>query len=192
MDERTRKEAALRDVYRVGRSLPPLNGSTRYVPGIGDVLSRVALIGEAPGGDEDRKGEPFVGRAGKLLDSALEIHGIPRESVFVTNVVKYRPPNNRDPFEDEIFDHLPILMKEIEIVNPVAVLLLGRIALKAVTGSSHISSSRGRELEAPWPALTMATYHPSYILYGGMKRADYFKEFETFFEKALHFVLPRE
>jgi uracil-DNA glycosylase len=192
MSERTRKEAALIDTYRVGRSLPPLNGSTQYIPGTGDVLSRVVLIGEAPGRDEDRQGEPFVGRAGKLLDSALETIGIPRNSIFLTNVVKYRPPDNRRPTDDEIYDHFPILLREIEIIDPVAVLLLGATALKAVTGSAHISSSRACTLSAPWSAMTMATYHPSFVNYGGMKREAWFAEIENFFETALTFLVGRE
>lgn len=182
---RSEKEAALREAYEVGRSLPPLNGSTQYVPGVGDVLSRVVLIGEAPGGDEDRLGEPFVGRAGKLLSVGLAEIGITRDMVFITNVVKYRPPNNRKPTDEEIHMHFPILNREVEIIQPVAVLLLGGTALKAVTGSTHISSSRGKALDSPWDTLVMATYHPSYVNYGGMKRQEWFEEVEKFFEAAL-------
>lgn len=189
MYERDQKLAALKAVHDVGRSLPPLEGSTQYVPGVGDVQSRVVLIGEAPGRDEDRQGEPFVGRAGRELTSALEIFGIPRDTVYITNVVKYRPPNNRTPSDTEIYEWFPILDQEIKVIEPVAVLLLGRTALKAVTGSSHISSSRHRELESPWPCLVMATYHPSYICYGGIKREDWQADIEKFFEKALTFLL---
>lgn len=189
MEERRRKTAALREVHQVGRSLPPLPGSHQYVPGVGDVQSRVVLIGEAPGSDEDRKGEPFVGRAGKELNSALEILGIPRETVYVTNVVKYRPPNNRKPTNQEIHDFYPILDQEVRIIEPVAVLLLGATALKAVTGSTHISSLRGHELTTIWPCLVMTCYHPSYILYGGIKREDWQKEIEKFFERALTFLI---
>jgi uracil-DNA glycosylase family 4 len=186
--ERTRKEAALLEAHRVGRSLSPLNGSTQYVPGVGDVLSRVVLIGEAPGRDEDRLGEPFVGRAGKELNSALEIIGVPRESVYITNVVKYRPPNNRKPNDEEIHEWLPILNREIAIIEPIAVLLMGATALKAVVGSTHISSNRGKDLDSPWPCLVQATYHPSYINYGGISREEWRRDFEKFFERALTFL----
>jgi uracil-DNA glycosylase len=187
--ERDQKLAALKEVHNVGRSLPPLEGSTQYVPGVGDVQSRVVLIGEAPGRDEDRQGEPFVGRAGKELNSALEILGIPRETVYITNTVKYRPPNNRTPTDEEIFEWFPILDQEIRVIDPVAILLLGRTALKAVTGTSHISSSRGKDLNSPWSCLVMATYHPSYICYGGIKREEWQSDLEKFFERALTFLL---
>jgi DNA polymerase len=189
LSDRARKEVALRQVHEVGSNLSPFPGSTQYVPGVGDVQSRVVLIGEAPGSDEDRTGKPFVGRAGKELNAALEILGIPRETVYITNVVKYRPPNNRKPTDQEIYDWFPILDQEIRIIEPVAVLLLGATPLKAVAKKSHITSSRGKDLDSPWPCLVMATYHPSYILYGGIKRDDWRREVENFFERALTFAL---
>jgi uracil-DNA glycosylase family 4 len=189
MYERQQKEAALQKTHEVGRSLPLYKGSIQYVPGIGDVQSRVVLIGEAPGSNEDRLGEPFVGRAGKELNAALEIHGIPREAVYITNVVKSRPPDNRKPTPEEISEWFPILNREVEIIEPVAVLLLGATALKAVTGSTHISSKRGVDLESQWPCLVQATYHPSYVLYGGITRKEWYTDFEKFFERALTFLI---
>ena len=189
---RIEKEAALEEAYMVGRSLPPLPGSTQYVPGVGDALSRVILVGEAPGASEDREGEPFVGKAGKLLTDSLENLGIPRESVYIVNTVGYRPPNNRKPTAEEISLHFPILNRVVEIINPIAMLLLGATALKAVTGSSHISSARGKELPSPWSCLVMATYHPSYVDYGGITKKDWSTSVEVFFETALERVLQSD
>lgn len=186
MDERDRKEAALAHVFDVGRSLPPLSGSTKYVPGTGDVLSKVVIIGEAPGRDEDEQGEPFVGLAGRLLNSALAELGITREMVYITNVVKYRPPKNNFKEVTHLIDHVAVLEKEIEVIDPVAVLLLGRNALNSVTSKTLLSTSLGQELIIPyWRAYTTVAHHPSYVLYGGMKREDWFKEIESFFERAL-------
>ena len=192
MYERDQKEAAIKKTHEVGRSLLPLDSSAQYVPGNGDVLSRVVLIGEAPGSEEDRAGKPFVGRAGKELNTALEIHGIPREAVYTTYVVKKRSPGNRRPTDEEIYDWFPVLDHEVKVIDPVAVLLLGATALKAVTGSTHITSARGRVLECNWPWLVMATYDPLLILNGGFSRDEWYRDFENFFEQALTFVLPHE
>ena len=189
---RQEKQQRLEAIYAMASGLlPTYKGAERVVvPGNGDVLSRVMLVGEAPGGDEDREGEPFVGRAGALLNTALETAGVPRDTVFVTNIVKGRPPDNRDPTPEEIKTHLPILEAEAEVLDPVGVLLLGRIALNGLGYRGTISSviDRRVKLGGVWEGRwVMATYHPSFVNRGGMARRAWFDTVESFFERTESF-----
>jgi uracil-DNA glycosylase family 4 len=147
--------------------------SDNFVPGDGPTDTGVMVIGEAPGADEDRELRPFVGRAGKLLNDTLADAGLLREKVYVTNVVKNRPPDNRRPTEQEIDAQFHLLVKEILLVKPTHVLLLGNTALHAMTlHTDGIMQRRGsiglfkhmfpmREGEG----LVYATLHPSAILH---------------------------
>jgi DNA polymerase len=180
-------------IYAMASDLLPLyKGAERVVvPGNGDVLSRVMIVGEAPGSDEDRVGEPFVGRAGGLLNAALEISDVPRESVFVTNIVKGRPPENRDPTPQEILLNLPVLEAEAEVIDPAGVLFLGRIALNGVGYKGTVSSAL--DLRLPLGGIwtgrwCMATYHPSYVNRGGMTKPAWYATVESFFERTENFL----
>lgn len=142
---------------------------TQTVFGVGPQSARWMLIGEAPGGEEDARGEPFVGKAGRLLDSMLASIGLSRErDVFIANVLKCRPPRNRDPLPDEIRQCEPFLLRQIELVSPDVVLLFGRFAAQLMLGTdASISSLRGRRhaLEVAGRQVpAVVTYHPAYLL----------------------------
>jgi DNA polymerase len=144
--------------------------ATNLVFADGNPEARVMFIGEAPGAEEDRQGLPFVGPAGRLLDLMLAAIGLDRESVYITNVLPWRPPGNRQPTSAEITACLPFLERHIELVSPAVVVLLGGTSAKALLGTKEgIMRLRGRwfnlqtaHLPAPIPA--MPTYHPAYLL----------------------------
>jgi len=139
-------------------------GRTQVVFGVGSPRARVMFVGEAPGADEDRLGEPFVGRAGQLLNSMLRAIGLKREDVYIANVVKCRPPGNRDPEPDEAGACLPFLWRQIELIDPAVVVTLGRIAASHFLGTTApISSYRGRWQQARGRAV-LPTFHPAYLL----------------------------
>jgi DNA polymerase len=139
---------------------------TQAVFGVGDRNADLMIIGEAPGADEDRQGKPFVGRAGQLLNAMLFAMGFQREQVFIANVLKCRPPGNRDPRPEEAAHCEPFLMRQVELVRPKVVLAVGRISAQNLLGSSdpvgrlrgrvHTFGSRGIPL--------VVTYHPAYLL----------------------------
>lgn len=139
---------------------------TQTVFGVGDRRAEWLVIGEAPGADEDRKGEPFVGRAGQLLDQMLLAVGLPRERVFIANVLKSRPPNNRDPRPDEVAACLPFLMRQIALLCPRIILVVGRIAAQNLLGTEEtIGKLRGRLHHfGPDRIPMVVTYHPAYLL----------------------------
>jgi len=140
-------------------------GRTQAVPGEGPIDADVFLIGEAPGREEDASGRPFVGSAGKVLEAALAVAGLPRKAVFITNVVKCRPPENRAPRADEIETCRPFLLGQIEAVRPKVLVTLGSTALRALMGKDiELRQARGKMLGfGAIPVLP--TYHPAAILY---------------------------
>lgn len=137
----------------------------RFVFGMGAPNARVVFVGEAPGAEEDRTGLPFVGRAGQLLDQLLGEVGIDRkEDVFICNVLKCRPPGNRDPKADEITECQPILKRQLEVIQPKVVCTLGRFAAQTLLGTDT-SMGRLRQKEHRFGGLPLvATYHPAYVL----------------------------
>ena len=139
---------------------------TRTVFGVGNRDADLLIIGEAPGAEEDRLGEPFVGRAGSLLDLMLRAIGLDRNAVFIANILKCRPPNNRDPRPDETSLCTPYLERQIELIAPRAVLAVGRIAAQHLLQSDQaIGRLRGRVLSFGPAALPIVvTYHPAYLL----------------------------
>ena len=139
---------------------------THTVFGTGDVHAQWMVIGEAPGADEDRQGEPFVGRAGRLLNAMLQAIGLRREQVYIANILKCRPPNNRDPRPEEVDCCEPFLHRQIQLVAPRVILAVGRIAaqnlLKTVT---PIGRLRGQRHHLPGSQIpVVVTYHPAYLL----------------------------
>lgn len=138
---------------------------TQTVFGVGDERAEWLFIGEGPGADEDRIGEPFVGQAGKLLDNMLAAIKLKRGvNVYIANAVKCRPPGNRNPAPDEISDCEPYLVRQIELIQPRLIVVLGRIAAQALLGTQgSIASLRGRVLEYRGIPL-IVTYHPAYLL----------------------------
>jgi DNA polymerase len=139
---------------------------TQTVFGIGDVRARWMFIGEAPGSEEDRQGEPFVGRAGQLLNEMIRAAGLRREDVFIANVLKCRPPDNRDPRPAEAASCRSYLDRQLELVNPTLVVAVGRIAAQNLLGTdAAIGKLRGRLHSfgaRPWPLAVV--YHPAYLL----------------------------
>ena len=139
-------------------------GRTQTVFGVGDRHARLMVIGEAPGAEEDRQGEPFVGRAGLLLNSMLRAAGFERGQVYIANVLKCRPPNNRDPSDEEAERCLPYLHRQIELLEPAVILCVGRIAAQRLLGREDaLARMRGRA-HAVAGVPVVVTYHPAYLL----------------------------
>jgi uracil-DNA glycosylase len=159
-----------------GCGLASCEGALNLVPGEGPADARVMLVGEAPGRFEDESGRPFVGRAGALLDELLGAAGLAREDVYITNVVKARPPRNRDPTRAEVEHWMPVLEEELEIVSPELVVPLGRHALAHFAPGARIGEVHGRRIEAGGRAL-YPLYHPAAALRSAKLR-------ETLFEDA--------
>ena len=139
---------------------------TQTVFGVGRPDADLMIIGEAPGADEDRQGEPFVGRAGQLLNSMLRAIGLGREDVYIANILKCRPPNNRDPKPEETARCSPYLERQIELVAPRAVLAVGRIAAQHLLQSDQaIGRLRGQVSSFGAERIPIVvTYHPAYLL----------------------------
>ena len=141
-------------------------GRTQTVFGVGDPRAELLVIGEAPGADEDRQGEPFVGRAGQLLNSMLRAMGHPRETVYIANVLKCRPPGNRDPRPEESANCRPFLQRQLELLRPRLILAVGRIAAQNLLETdTPIGRLRGQVHRFGAGALPLiVTYHPAYLL----------------------------
>jgi DNA polymerase len=134
--------------------------------GVGDPGARWVLVGEAPGAEEDRQGAPFVGRAGQLLTAMLRAVGLRREQVYIANILKCRPPNNRDPRPEEVICCEGFLHRQIDLVRPTVILALGRVAAQNLLKvDAPLKALRGR-LHAFGPSRTpvVVTYHPAYLL----------------------------
>ena len=171
VSRKTLREAQLADhnaLYRkvIGPSYP----SSTFVPGVGDTTSKIMLIGEAPGEKEDAEGVPFVGPAGEVLDQMLEWMGMERDDIYLTNLLKYRPPNNRDPLGDEVPVNTYMMEREIRIIAPDIVIPLGRFAsmvyfprpvMEALSGFIHTKHGR----------LVLPLYHPAALLWARDKKA---------------------
>jgi DNA polymerase len=137
---------------------------TKFVFGVGNPQTKAMLIGEAPGHDEDLQGEPFVGRAGKLLNDILKAINFAREDVFIANILKCRPPNNRDPLPLEMETCIPYLHKQIELINPKVILCLGRVAASGLL-NKKLSLGQFRESEHEFNGIkVIVTYHPAALL----------------------------
>ncbi len=143
---------------------------TNAVPGETNPDARIVFVGEAPGADEDAQGRPFVGRSGKLLDKIINAMGFRRQDVFICNILKCRPPGNRDPKPDEIVKCIPYLHRQLEIIDPEIIVALGAHAARTLLNSTKpIGQLRGRfheyyTSEDAEPIKLMPTYHPSYLL----------------------------
>ncbi len=139
---------------------------TQTVFGVGNREAELMVIGEAPGADEDRQGEPFVGRAGQLLNAMLQAIGLQREAVYIANILKCRPPGNRDPLPEEVAHCEPFLLRQIELVRPRVILAVGRVSAQNLLHTAEtVGKLRGRTHrlgEAGIPVVV--TYHPAYLL----------------------------
>ena len=144
--------------------------------GVGNREADIMFIGEGPGADEDAQGEPFVGKAGKLMNMAFDMLGIKREEVYIANIVKCRPPNNRNPQDDEAENCLDYLRNQVILIKPKIIVLLGSVALKNILGKEYgITASRGKWLERKG-ILYMPTWHPAALLRDENKKIDFIKD----------------
>lgn len=139
---------------------------TQTVFGVGNRRTELLVVGEAPGADEDRSGEPFVGRAGQLLNSMLQAMGHPRQTVYIANIVKCRPPGNRDPSAAEVASCLPYLQRQVDLIRPRLILAVGRIAAQNLLATdTPIGRLRGQVHRFGARATpVVVTYHPAYLL----------------------------
>lgn len=141
-------------------------GRTQTVFGVGARNAEWFVVGEAPGEEEDRRGEPFVGAAGQLLDAMLTAIELPRPTVFIANILKCRPPENRDPQAEEVAECLPYLAAQIELVQPRIILAFGRVAAQNLLGTTATLSSLRGDVHhyGPQRIPVIVTYHPAYLL----------------------------
>ena len=137
---------------------------TNSVPGKGNPKAEILFIGEAPGRNEDQKGEPFVGSAGKILTEALSYAGLSRDDVYITNVVKCRPPNNRIPLQEEKESCQPYLSKELEIIKPKIICIMGNTAYGSLLNGNSITKNRGKIIEKDGQKYFL-TIHPAATIY---------------------------
>lgn len=154
-------------------------GRTHFVFGVGNAHARLMCIGEAPGMEEDKKGEPFVGAAGQLLDRMLAAIGFKREEVYIANVIKCRPPGNRDPEADEIAECSPYLNQQIALVQPKLLLALGRIAAQNLLGSTESLSRLRQQVHSVSGVQMIVTFHPAALLRNQQWRHDAWEDMKT-------------
>lgn len=151
-------------------------GRNNVVIGTGNKTADLMFIGEGPGADEDAQGIPFVGKAGKLMNTAFQGIGIKREEVYIANVVKCRPPNNRNPEDDEARACLDYLRNQVILVKPKIIVLLGNVALKNILGKEYgITSARGKWVEKNG-IMYMPTFHPAALLRDETKKIMFWKD----------------
>jgi len=162
---------------------------TNAVPGEGNSNATVMFIGEAPGRNEDEKGRPFVGMAGKILDECLTNVGIVRARTYVTNIVKCRPPNNRVPKDDERRLCKNYLEREISIVSPKIICILGRTAYHSMLGGASILGNRGKFVERDG-RLFFLTIHPAAIIYNNKLRETLEKDLRTLVTECSRLEIP--
>jgi uracil-DNA glycosylase family 4 len=164
-------------------------GRTKIVFGVGDPHAELMFVGEGPGADEDAQGEPFVGRAGQLLNNMIKAMGIRREDVYIANIVKCRPPQNRQPERDECETCSPFLMRQIAAVKPKVIVALGATAAKNLLAmNASMSELRGRfydfmppgvKADPAWPGARLAvTYHPAFLLRDPRQKGEAWKDLQ--------------
>ena len=152
------------------------SGRKNVVIGTGNKKAKIMFIGEGPGADEDMQGIPFVGKAGQLMNKAFEGVGINREEVYIANIVKCRPPQNRNPEKDEAEACKEYLETQISLINPEIIVLLGSVALKNVLGEEYgITSARGKWVEKDGRKI-IATFHPAALLRDEVKKIYFWKD----------------
>ncbi len=184
-------KAIREDIGDCTRCVLHKQGRKQIVFGVGNPLAEIMFVGEGPGADEDEQGEPFVGRAGQLLNNMISAMGIRREDVYIANVVKCRPPGNRTPEREECDTCGPFLMRQIAVVRPKVVVALGAVAAKTLLGvNDSMANLRGRfydfmpalpknapERDAEWEGAKLAvTYHPAYLLRDPRQKKEAWKD----------------
>lgn len=170
--------AAIADQVRACERCPLYVGTLNPVPGAGSPNAEIMFIGEGPGEQEDRKGLPFVGRSGEYLNTLLKLIGLSRDQVFIANVVKHRPPNNRDPMTDEILACKPYLDAQIDIINPLVIVTLGRYSMARYFPDGKISRIHGQPRYDDGRAF-YPLFHPAAVLRNPDLRPDMEKDFKA-------------
>lgn len=159
-------------------SLPLRQIATNTVPGEGNLDAEILFVGEAPGQKEDELGRPFVGAAGKLLDQLIESIGLKRDTVFIANLIKHRPPGNRDPLPEEIAAYTPYLDEQLAIIKPKLIVTLGRYSMTYFLGPNLvISKIHGQPKRNAKGQVVIPMYHPAAALYSGNLRPVLFADF---------------
>lgn len=156
--------------------------ATNLVMGVGNPDAEIMFIGEAPGKNEDLQGEPFVGAAGKFLDEMLGLVGMKREDVYISNIVKYRPPNNRDPLPAEKEAFWPYLLQEINVIRPKIIATLGRHSMEYFLPDMRISVIHGQPKRirlGDGKVVILPLFHPAAALYNGSMRATLIEDFHA-------------
>lgn len=193
MDDRTEKLKKIKDEVINLKSSPlyteRINNNVFPVIGEGDHFAQIMFIGEAPGENEAKTGRPFCGRSGKLLDEFLASIKIPRESVYITNIVKDRPPKNRDPLPEEIEIYAPFLDRQIEIIKPKVIATLGRFSMQYIMNRygldfelGPISSLHGKVFEtviASEKVKVVPLYHPAVAIYNQHSKVTLMEDFKV-------------
>ena len=159
------------------------NSRNNIVFGVGNKNAKIMFIGEGPGADEDAQGIPFVGKAGQLMNKAFEGIGLKRDDVYIANIVKCRPPQNRNPEKDEVEACINYLRNQVMIIKPKIIVLLGNVALKNILGDEYgITKVRGNWIEKKgiW---YMPTFHPAALLRDESKKLDFWKDLKKVKEK---------
>lgn len=158
--------------------LPLKSAASRLVPGEGNPDADVVFVGEAPGAEEDRQGRPFVGAAGKLLTAMIESIGWKREDVFIANLIKHRPPSNRDPLPIEIEAYVPWLERQLDIIQPKLIVTLGRYSMAYFLGEGLSISKIHGQPKRRGKRVVMPMYHPAAALYQGSLRPTLAADFQ--------------
>lgn len=154
-------------------------GRTTLVFGVGNPDADLVFVGEAPGRDEDREGEPFVGRAGQLLTKIIASIGLTREQVYIANVIKCRPPNNRNPELDEVHTCEPFLFRQIDVIRPKVVVALGAFAIHTLLGTDQAISRLRGHVYAFRGAKLVPTFHPAFLLRSPERKRDVWEDMKT-------------
>ncbi|HSW37589.1 MAG TPA: uracil-DNA glycosylase [Candidatus Saccharimonadales bacterium] len=167
----------IRDKIIADNVCPDLKkGATQMVFGDGNPEAELVFVGEAPGKNEDLQGKPFVGAAGKFLNEMLEMIGLKRRDIYITNIVKYRPPNNRDPYPDEKTEFLPYLQAQLEAIQPLIVVTLGRHSLNCFLPDLQISKVHGQPKRYKG-MIYLPLFHPAAALYNSAMRQTLIDDF---------------
>ena len=198
LEERTSTNEAGASIHEVGSQSDPVSalrliredigdctrcrlhkqGRKQIVFGVGNPRADLMFIGEAPGADEDEQGEPFVGRAGQLLNNMIKAMGLNREEVYIANIIKCRPPGNRTPERDECETCSPFLMRQIQVIGPKAIVALGAVAAKTLLAiNAPMSELRGRWYDFRGTRLAV-TYHPAFLLRDPRQKKETWKDLQ--------------
>lgn len=169
--------AAIAQEIEANKVTPHLQATaTQLVFGVGNPEADIVFVGEAPGKNEDLQGEPFVGAAGKFLNEMLSSIGLQRQDIYISNIVKYRPPDNRDPTPEEIAEFKPYLLKQIAVIRPKLVVFLGRHSMNVFLPELKISQAHGQPIRKDGQVY-LPLFHPAAALYNGAMRQTLLDDF---------------